>query len=197
MQNIVPYINIKLTYCHTAFFNTFRGNYSVGMAGFVRKFNSYLFFKLPAAWWCGVRLEEVGDGFAQTAVRLRWMNQNPFRSMFWAVQGMAAELSTGTLVMQEIRKSGREVSMLVLNNRAHFSKKATGRIRFRCEDGGALKEVMQQVLATGEGHTLWMSATGRNEAGQIVSEFHFEWTLKIKQGIQVPAKNAPPKEVGI
>ena len=114
------------------------------------------------------------------------MNQNPFRSMFWAVQGMAAELSTGTLVMQEIRKSGREVSMLVLNNRAHFSKKATGRIRFRCEDGGRLQDVMKQVLATGEGHTLWMAATGRNESGETVSEFHFEWTLKLKPGDKGP-----------
>lgn len=181
MQNIVPYININLTGLDPPIFNTFRVKYALGMAAFVRKFNAYLFFKLPAAWWCGVRLEAVGDGFAQTSVRLRWMNQNPFRSMFWAVQGMAAELSTGTLVMQEIRNSGREVSMLVLNNRAHFSKKATGRIRFRCEDGGLLKEVMQRVLATGEGHTLWMSATGRNEAGETVSEFHFEWTLKVRK----------------
>jgi hypothetical protein len=150
------------------------------MAGFVKNVNRYLFFKLPSAWWCGVRLEELGADYAQTRVRLRWINQNPFRSMFWAVQGMAAELSTGTLVMREIRQSGRNVSMLVLNNRAHFSRKATGPIRFRCEDGGPLKEVMKQVLATGEGQTIWMAATGRNGAGEVVSEFHFEWTLKVK-----------------
>jgi hypothetical protein len=100
--------------------------------------------------------------------------------MFWAVQGMAAELATGALVMQEIQQSGRQVSMLVLNNKAHFQKKATGRITFRCEDGPALRTVMQKVLQSGEGHTVWMRSVGRNAGGEVVSEFHFEWTLKAR-----------------
>lgn len=144
-------------------------------------FNAFLFYRLPAAWWCGVRLKELGKDHATASVRHRWVNQNPFKSMFWAVQGMAAELATGALVMQEIRGSGRKVSMLVLNNKAHFHKKATGRITFRCEDGPALREVMQKVLQSGEGHTVWMRSVGRNEGGEVVSEFHFEWTLKARE----------------
>ena len=93
---------------------------------------------------------------------------------------MAAELATGALVLQEIRKSGRSVSMLVVNNKANFQKKARGRIAFRCEDGALLKQTLDRVLETGEGHTVWMTSVGRNEAGEVVSEFHFEWTLKVK-----------------
>ena len=55
--------------------------------------------------------------------------------MFWAVQGMAAEFPTGILLTDQIRKSGRNISMLVLNNKANFSKKATGRINFTCDQG--------------------------------------------------------------
>ncbi len=44
--------------------------------------------------------------------------------MFWAVQGMAAELSTGALVMAAIKESDQNISMLVANNKATFSKKA-------------------------------------------------------------------------
>ena len=33
--------------------------------------------------------------------------------MFWAVQGMAAELTTGALVMAKINESGKKISMLV------------------------------------------------------------------------------------
>ena len=144
------------------------------------KFNTFLFFKLPSAWWCGVRLTELAENHATASVRYRWVNQNPFNSMFWAVQGMAAELATGALVMQEIQKSGRPVSMLVLNNRANFQKKARGRISFRCEDGKPLKEAMQKALESGQGHTVWMKSVGRNQDGEVVSEFHFEWTLKVK-----------------
>ena len=144
------------------------------------KFNSFLFFKLPSAWWCGVRLTELAEDHAIASVRHRWVNQNPFKSMFWAVQGMAAELATGALVMQEIQKSGRPVSMLVLNNKADFQKKARGRISFRCEDGPQLKEALERALDSGEGHTVWMRSVGTNENGEVVSEFHFEWTLKVK-----------------
>jgi hypothetical protein len=100
--------------------------------------------------------------------------------MFWAVQGMAAEFSTGTLVTNEIRECGKNISMLVMNNTANFSKKATGKITFTCEDGHFIKEALDQTIATGEGQTLWMKSVGVNEDGVVVSTFKFEWTVKLK-----------------
>ncbi|GGD58506.1 thioesterase [Muriicola marianensis] len=144
------------------------------------KFNSFLFFKLPSAWWTGVRLREISEEKAVVTVTHRWINQNPFKSMFWAVQGMAAELSTGALVMNAIRKSGKKVSMLVANNKATFTKKATGKITFTCRDGFRLAQTLDKAIQTGEGQTCWMSATGVNEDGVVVSTFDFEWTLKLK-----------------
>ena len=58
------------------------------------KINMFTFMKLPSAWWCGVRLQYIDEKKATTTVKHKWINQNPFKSMFWAVQGMAAELST-------------------------------------------------------------------------------------------------------
>ena len=55
--------------------------------------------------------------------------------MYFAVQAMAAELTTGALVMYQIKKSKRNISMLVANNKGNFTKKATGRITFTCNDG--------------------------------------------------------------
>lgn len=101
--------------------------------------------------------------------------------MFWAVQGMAAELTTGTLVSTAIRASGRQISMLVQNNKAHFSKKATGRITFSCSDGHLIGDALQKTIKTGEGQTIWMKSVGINEAGVTVSVFDFEWTVKLKR----------------
>ncbi len=100
--------------------------------------------------------------------------------MFWAVQGMAAELSTGALVMSYIQSSGKNVSMLVANNKASFSKKAKGRIYFECHDGLAIKKAIDETLETGEGRTCWMHATGKDKDGNVVSEFDFEWTVKAR-----------------
>ncbi len=144
------------------------------------KFNTFTFFKLPAAWWCGVRLKSIDAGHAVSTVRHRWVNQNPFKSMFWAVQGMAAELCTGALVTLHIEESGKPISMLVANNNANFSKKATGMITFSCEDGQRIKEAIDQTLATGEGQTCWMRSVGLNEDGVVVSTFNFEWAVKLR-----------------
>lgn len=101
--------------------------------------------------------------------------------MYFAVQAMAAELSTGALVIDAIRKSNQNISMLVAQNRSVFTKKATGRIRFRCEDGHAIRETIEKAIETGEGQTLWMRSEGVNEAGETVSRFEFEWTVKVKE----------------
>ena len=100
--------------------------------------------------------------------------------MFWAVQGMAAELSTGALVMHKIRSSGKKISMLVANNNASFTKKATGRIIFSCNQGVDIDKAIQKAIETKEGQTVWLSSTGINSDGMKVSEFNFEWTLKVK-----------------
>lgn len=142
--------------------------------------NSFTFFKLPAAYFCGVRVKSLSKERCITSVKHRWINQNPFKSMFWAVQGMAAELSTGALVISCIKDSGANISMLVANNKANFSKKATGRIHFTCEDGLAIREAIQRAVATGEGQTCWMRSRGVNSNGNMVSQFEFEWTVKVK-----------------
>ncbi|MDO1500116.1 DUF4442 domain-containing protein [Winogradskyella maritima] len=144
------------------------------------KLNKYLMFKLPAAYFCGVRTTALSDDTCTVSVKHRWINQNPFNSMFWAVQGMAAELTTGALVMKKIRESGKKVSMLVANNNASFSKKATGRIIFQCTEGHKIDDAITKAIATNEGQTVWLNAKGTNEEGIEVSDFNFEWTLKVK-----------------
>lgn len=142
--------------------------------------NLFLFLKLPSAFWCGVRLKNITQEQCVTSVRQRWINQNPFQSMYFAVQAMAAELSTGALVMQNIKESGKNISMLVANNKGNFTKKATGRITFTCQDGLSVIQTIQQAIITGEGQTVWLKAIGTNEKGEQVSEMDFEWTLKVK-----------------
>lgn len=146
-----------------------------------RKLNIFLSFKLPSAYLCGVRTKHIDDEQCKVSVKHRWINKNPFNSMFWAVQGMAAELTTGALVMSKIRNSGQPISMLVANNNASFTKKATGRINFICQDGHKVDAAIQRTIESGEGQTLWMNSVGTNEDGVEVSNFNFEWTIKVKR----------------
>ena len=144
------------------------------------KLNKFLLFKLPSAFICGVRVKEIDENKCVVSVKHRWINQNPFNSMYFAVQAMAAELSTGAMVMLHIQKSNRKISMLVANNKGNFTKKATGRITFTCHDGHLIEEAVKKTIATGEGQTFWMKSIGINEKGEQVSEMDFEWSIRLK-----------------
>ncbi|SDX13233.1 protein of unknown function [Lutibacter oricola] len=146
----------------------------------VSKLNKYLMFKLPSAYLCGVKLKALNDANAKVTVRYKWINQNPFRSMYFAVQSMAAELSTGALVVAKIQESNQNISMLVTHHEGTFTKKAVGKITFVCEDGLLINEAIKNTIETGEGQTIAMKSIGKNEEGETVSEYKFEWGIKLK-----------------
>lgn len=152
--------------------------------GFMRisplKLNVYMFFKLPSAFWCGVRAKSISFEVCKSTVKHRWFNQNPFNSMYFAVQAMAAEFTTGVLVMHQIQESGKNISMLVANNKATFTKKAKGRITFECNQGNLIKDTIQKAIVTNEGQTIWLTSIGTDEQGDQVSEMQFEWSVKVK-----------------
>lgn len=147
----------------------------------VRNLNKFLFFKLPIAFIAGVRVKILTEKLCTVAVKHRWINQNPFNSMYFAVQAMSAELSTGALVMLEIQKSGQKYSMLVASNKASFTKKAVGLITFTCSAESQITDALQQSSQSGEGVTFWLQSIGRNEQGEQVSVMDFEWTIRIKK----------------
>ena len=139
-----------------------------------------MLFKLPLAYISGMRVQSITNTTAIVRIKHQWINQNPFKSMFWAAQGMAAAMSTGVLVMQEIKKSNRTVSMLVTRQESEFFKKATGKILFTCSGGKQIKEAIEKSIETNEGQIVRLIASGVNTDGVVVSTFQFEWSLKVK-----------------
>ncbi|PHQ57350.1 MAG: thioesterase [Lutibacter sp.] len=146
----------------------------------VKKIKRFLMLKLPSAYLCGVRLREISATKSVVTVRYKWINQNPFKSMYFAVQSMAAELTTGALVIKKISETSKQVSMLVITHKGSFIKKAVGLITFTCNDGNLIDEALKRTIETGEGQTFSMKSVGINEDGEQVSTYEFEWSLKLK-----------------
>jgi len=144
------------------------------------KINRFLLQQLPIAWLAGVRIKEMSGTKAIATAKHRWLNQNPFNSMYFAVLAMGAELSTGILVMKKIQESNKRISMLVTHNEANFTKKARGRIQFICEEGEKIDEKLQKTINTGEGVQFDLTSKGYDEAGDLVCTFTFQWSMKIK-----------------
>lgn len=143
-------------------------------------YNTYTFLKLPSAWWAGVRITRIEDKLIEVSVKYRWVNQNPFGSIFWAVQGMAAELSTAVFLMKTIKISKQPVSMLVLKNHAVFKKKAKGLVKFHCSQSDEAINAVNKAIESNEAVAVKLKSLGTDISGDIVSEFEFEWSLKKK-----------------
>ena len=142
-----------------------------------KKINRWMLFKLPAAWLTGVRLSLIDEDKCEVKVRFKWINQNPYRSMFWAVQAMAAELTTGMLLTKSIQDSNSDISMLLVSNKSSFYKKAVGKITFVCDEGENAKQLINSTIKNTTSKA-WFKAKGYDEAGDQVSEFDFEWSCK-------------------
>ena len=140
----------------------------------------FLFSKLPAAYFSGVRIKELNEERCITSVPYIWFSKNPFRSTYFACMAMAAELSTGALVMSSIFQKRPPVSMLIVDMQAEFFKKAIGLTRFICKDGIAIRDAVDTAIETEESNIITVKSIGTNEAGEPVAEFAFTWSFKIK-----------------
>ncbi len=93
---------------------------------------------------------------------------------------MAAEMSTGILGMANIYRAEPPVSMLIVGMEGKFYKKATGKTKFICKDGTAIKEAIQNSIRTKESQTITAKSIGYNFDNEVVAEFLFTWSFKAK-----------------
>jgi acyl-coenzyme A thioesterase PaaI-like protein len=141
----------------------------------------YMLKHLPMGALAGLKVVEIDKRHAVVTVPYKPLNKNPFRSIYFAVLSMAAELSSGILAMALVADSSVPVSMLVLNMQASFTKKARTLIRFECHDGDKIADAVNESIKTGEGKTVEVSTTGYDTSGDVVATFQFTWTFKPKK----------------
>ncbi len=144
------------------------------------KFRVYLLYKLPAAFFSGVKVRKINEEKCSTSVPFKWLTQNPFRSTYFASLAMAAEMSIGALALSNVYKRTPSISMLVIKMEATYFKKATGTIFFVCEQGKEITTVIDEAVETGEAKSIIAKSTGKNNAGELVAEFLFTWSFKTK-----------------
>lgn len=141
------------------------------------KLKLYFLKNLPSAWWWGFQIKTATTLRTEITIPYNWRTQNPFRSIYFAALAGAGELSTGILA-NLARMSGGNISMLVLEQRAEFLKKANSTITFTCEDGEKVFETVAAAIATRQPQTLTMLGIGKNSNGDTVARIYITWTFK-------------------
>ena len=161
-------MELKLTSEARKYLNDIRSN---------GKIRLYFLKNLPTAFWWGLKVVEVTAEHCKVSIPFNWRTQNPFNSIYFAALAGAGELATGTLAnMARLGKGS--ISMLVVDQRAEFFKKANGKTFFTCNQGSEVQRVVDEAIATGEGRTITMTATGRNQDGETLCKIHITWSFK-------------------
>lgn len=143
------------------------------------KLKLYFAKNLPSALWWGFKVKSASVASSEVTIPYNWRTRNPFRSIYFAALAGAGEISTG-IMANLARMSGGNVSMLVLEQRAEFLKKASDTITFTCEDGLKAFETVKLAVNSKQPQTLTMLGVGRNPSGEIVAKVYITWTFKLR-----------------
>ncbi len=149
-------------------------------------FKLFLLQKLPMAFPAGISVQSFTTKQCTTSMRFKWLNKNPFRSLYFAALEMAAELSTGLQLFQYISPDNK-FSMLLIANQAHYHKKAIGKIQFVCEEGERVNQFVDDLAKSPDGAIIDMKVKAYAK-DEMVAEFTFTWSCKKKQGPEVNSR---------
>ena len=123
---------------------------------------------------------ELSDNRAVLQMKYKYLNKNPFGSIYFACLSMAGELASGMLAASIAYKSNPKLSMLVVGVKINFTKKAVGTILFECYQGKEILATIQKSIDTGEGQTINVLTVAKNIHGDIVADFLIQWSFKVK-----------------
>ena len=143
-------------------------------------FKAYAIQKLPLAFLTGFKVVELDESKCVTSVKYRYLNKNPFRSTYWAVLGMAAELSTGAYALLATKGKEESIAVILIGTHAEFVKKATRVTTFTCSDWFEFDKAVARAIETGEPQTATGRSIGSNSNGEIIALFEFTWSFKIR-----------------
>lgn len=142
------------------------------------KFALFLLQKLPMGWIAGIRVRKLDHHSCTTSVPFKFLNQNPFRSTYFAVQAMAAELSTAMPCLLAVTGHSPSIALIVVETKATFHKKAISKAFFTCENGDEAFLAVEHAVTTGQASTATLRTVGKMQDGTVVASFEFTWSFK-------------------
>ncbi len=143
------------------------------------KFRLGMWMRLPSVAFWRVRLDSLTENECTVSIPYSWFTKNPFKSLYFAAMAGAGELSTGLLGILHTADRGNW-STLVIGFRAEYYKKATGRIRFSCDQGQKLVDLLDRIEKSSDPATIEMVSVATNKEGIEVAKIFVTWSYKYK-----------------
>lgn len=117
-------------------------------------------------------------------IPLRRWTRNHLGSMYFGALAIGADCAGGLLAMDQIKRSGGQVSLVFKAFQATFLKRPESDVYFICEGGEAIRDQVRRALASEERITEPMSIQAAvklpDGSFEPVAEFMLELSLKRK-----------------
>jgi len=129
----------------------------------------------------GIKLIYLDEKKSIAEVPFRWCNKNPFQSMYFAVQSMAAELSTAAPALMALKGNEANIAFIIVDVKAEFLKKAQSTITFSCLDYDKFQQSISKLDKTNDSVTVTAKTVGVDADNNDVAVFHFTWSFKVRR----------------
>ena len=106
--------------------------------------------------------------------------KNPFNSMYFAVQSMAAEMSTAAPAMMALQGFDANIAFIITELKAEFVKKAQSKITFSCLDYEKYYKAITSLKQADDAVTVTAKTVGRDIDENEVATFYCTWSFKIR-----------------
>ena len=138
--------------------------------------------KVPMIWYCRPKVIEHTDEKIEIKIPLKRKTKNHLGSMYFGVLAVGADITGGFLAMEPIQESGRKINLIFKDFKADFLKRPEGDVHFTCNDGLAVKELVDRVSNSSDRHNFKLSidATVSSISSEVVPRFELTLSLKDK-----------------
>lgn len=143
---------------------------------------SWSFAKVKMLWLTSPSVLELNEERTVVRIPLNWRTKNHLGSMYFGVLCIGADCAGGLIAMKEIQKSGRKISLIFADFKAEFHKRPEGDVHFTCEDGAAIRALVQRTIASGERESIPVTVTASvpKISNEPVASFVLTLSLKAR-----------------
>ena len=101
--------------------------------------------------------------------------------MYFGVLSVGADVTGGFLAMKSIRESNSNISLIFKDFKADFLKRAEGDVHFICDEGNAIRTLIQKSEKTGTRESMPVHITATVPSISLDPVAKFILTLSLKK----------------
>ena len=148
-----------------------------------RQLKAYTFFKIPLAFFVSPKITTFNDQSFCIRIPLNFRTRNHLKCMYFGALAVGADLSSGFLAYELIRRSKQPIQLIFKSLNARFLRRAESAVYFTCNDGQRIHDLVNRALLSQqrEETTLTVIATTPDTLGnEPVATFELVLSLKAK-----------------